>query len=109
RYKTHVRILIRSLKSEFLCPECEGTRLSSSLSGIAIALEELFFWKHVPLCTIEELNNRLMKILKSGSKLVHFEKVQKILIDVIQTTETAINLGIGNLPINHKVKNLTAG
>lgn len=109
RYKTHVRILIRSLKSEFLCPSCQGTRLSRSLDGYAINTSPMIFWSATAAMSLNELHEALKTLLQKSKKLTHIEKVEKIILDVIETLETAKSLGIGGLKANAKVKGLTPG
>ena len=110
RYKTHVRILIRSLKSEFLCPSCEGSRLSRSLDGFGIQTnKQTFLWKDFIGENINELNNNLANLTEQSHKLTHYSKVEKILADITETVSTAIALGIGNLSLSDKVKALSAG
>lgn len=109
RYKTHVRILIRSLKSEFLCPSCLGSRLSRSLDGFAIDASELIFWKDTIRQNIGELKTTLNQLLKHAKKHPHFSKVKKIILDINETIGTAISLGIENLSLGEKVKKLTPG
>ncbi len=109
RYKTHVRILIRSLKSEFLCPSCHGSRLSRTLDGYGIESDEVILWRNVIGQTIQELNQTLKQVSSSCKKHAHFNKVEKVLSDLLETTETAISLGIENLSLSKKVKQLNAG
>tara|TARA_R110000868_G_scaffold55424_8_gene172383 strand:+ start:50086 stop:52659 length:2574 start_codon:yes stop_codon:yes gene_type:complete len=110
RYKTHVRILIRSLKSEFLCPSCHGTRLSRSLDGFGIKTsKESFLWKDFIGKNINQFGEDLARLINQSQKLLHYSKVEKILSDISETIETARSLGIGNLSLADKVKQLTAG
>ncbi len=109
RYKTHVRILIRSLKSEFLCPGCKGSRLSRSLDGFAIDANKMLLWREVIGQTISELNDSINEIQLSCIKHPHFKKIEKVLNDISETVETAISLGIENLSLSKKVKHLNAG
>lgn len=109
RYKTHVRILIRSLKSEFLCPSCHGTRLSRYLDGYAIDADGFFYWSEVARMGLEQLHERVLNLKKKATDHPHFSKVEKIIADVLETLETAVSLGIGNLLMGDKVKALTPG
>lgn len=109
RYKTHVRILIRSLKSEFLCPSCNGSRISDYLNGFAINTDKFLLWKEIPFLTLSELKQVLVSLTKSAKNEPHFSKVEKIIADILETLETSDSLGIGNLCVNDKVKKLTPG
>jgi len=109
RYKTHVRILIRSLKSEFLCPSCSGSRLSSKLNGYAIDANGLIFWHKIIGMNLGALLEQLTIIDKYCKKHPHFNKVSKVLADLLETAQTAISLGIENLNLSKKVKHLAAG
>lgn len=109
RYKTHVRILIRSLKSEFLCPKCSGSRLSSGLDGYAIDSGELIYWREMIGMNLSELLDRLKNIEKNCSNHAHYKKISKVLSDLLETTVTAISLGIENLSLSKKVKHLAPG
>ncbi len=109
RYKTHVRILIRSLKSEFLCPSCEGSRLSRNLDGFAITDHLFFYWHEVARINVRDLLQRVKDIQSVATGHHHYLKVNKILYDVQETLETACSLGIGSLMVGAKVKSLTPG
>lgn len=109
RYKTHVRILIRSLKSEFLCPSCHGSRLSRFLDGFGIPGKAFIKWSEINQLSIEEIKEKLVTLIEGGNSFTHFSKVSKVLDAIIETLETAISLGIADLNINTKVKKLTPG
>ena len=109
RYKAHVRILIRSLKSEFLCPSCKGTRLSRYLDGFGIQLDTLLLWRDLAQVDLIELDRILKEILTKSKNQVLFSKMEKIALDIRETLETAIELGIGNLKVSTKVKGLSSG
>ncbi len=95
RYKRSVRIYLRGLQVERNCSECEGTRLSySARSHIhldsELALSDLF------LMTADQAYAELSLISKKNFRLK----------GILKKLQIAIELGLGNYPLNTKLKSL---
>lgn len=103
RYKAPVRIYIRGIQKEELCPVCEGARVNKSVHNFSLKKDKNFFYKDIWNNTINELLKKLKSIETTES---FFEKK---LDKMISTLELANSIGLGHLVINRKAKTLSSG
>ena len=102
RYKKDIRIYMRSLQSEYLCKECEGTRINKI--SLSHKLESKTY-KDILNCSIEEGFIFLKKINGTNKNLDFAQLIQELL----ELYSTAIKLGLGNISLSRKAKTLTTG
>ena len=107
RYKKNVRILIRSLKTEEVCTSCEGTRIKSEILDFRIPEHSMFTLKDILLFSFKELQDLIEKIKSESSMLINWEEVKKIILEIERTLKVAIELGLGGVRLQDKVKALT--
>jgi excinuclease ABC subunit A len=104
RYKRTVRIFSRKLKSEVLCPDCEGVRVDRNVhslmlleSGKDVTFKEV--WK----MSVIELKMYFDSL--RASKLENFNHRKKVVSELL---DTATSLGLGRIPLWKKAKTLSS-
>jgi excinuclease ABC subunit A len=104
RYKRTVRIFSRKLKSEVLCPSCEGVRVSRNVHALLIdnSRNKVIF-KEIWKMTADELSGYFSHF--KSSKLENFNHRKSVILELL---ETARSLGLGNIPLWKKAKTLSS-
>lgn len=102
RYKASVRILLRSLQHEVICPQCLGDRASEQAKSFALKVGEEFL--HIG--DLQRLKvNELCEILK----LDMFDKNIPLVSGINSLCKAAQKLGLGHLSLLRKVKSVSPG
>lgn len=102
RYKANVRIFLRGLQHEILCPKCLGDRSSDRAKSLAIKFRGEFL--HIgdfQRLTLSEL----AKLIESKEFPSDFELVRSIR----SLCEWGVNIGLGHLSLLRKVKTVSPG
>ncbi|WP_417337159.1 hypothetical protein [Halobacteriovorax marinus] len=107
RYKKNVRILIRSLKTEVLCEECSGTRLKSDLLKVRIPEIKKYSLRDILLFNFNELSEFIENIKSIKDEFENWNEVKKIISTIDRTLKVALDLGLGGLLLQDKVKSLS--
>lgn len=107
RYKKNVRILIRSLKTEVLCESCQGTRLKEDILQVRIPIEKKFSLGEILLFSFKELLDLIVRIKKQKEKIDNWKEVNKIISSLERILQVAIDLGLGSVRLQDKVKTLS--
>ncbi len=104
RYKRTVRIFSRKLKTEVLCPECEGVRVGQQVHSLMLEnCSKGIIFKEIWKMTVENLR-KYFESFKS-SKLENFNHRRKVILDLL---DTASSLGLGNIVLWKKAKTLSS-
>lgn len=107
RYKKNVRILIRSLKTEVLCEFCEGTRLKKEILDVRVPAIKKYSLKEVLQFNFDEFFEFIIKIKKAKEKIENWNEVKKLIKSLESILSVAIDLGLGGVNLQDKVKSLT--
>ncbi|PIK14492.1 hypothetical protein [Halobacteriovorax sp. JY17] len=107
RYKKNVRILIRSLKTEVLCESCEGTRLKKDVLSFRVPEEKKYSLRDILLFNFEELFAFIGRIKEQRERIENWEEVKKIVGSLERILKVAIDLGLGRVLLQEKVKSLS--
>lgn len=106
RYKSAIRIFIRSLQTETLCSDCQGTRMAPHAKEYAL-------FDEIEYLTLGDLSQ--LKISDAYEEICYWEerlKWQASGLDAFQRAqkklEVSIDLGVGHLCLNRRVKTLSA-
>ncbi|MFZ8999746.1 MAG: hypothetical protein ACO20H_00455 [Bacteriovoracaceae bacterium] len=107
KYKKNVRIYLRGLQSEYICGDCQGTRLDPLIQYMAIFDRvNILKYQDVFIYSSEQLLDKLQglsdkKDLKKESK--------KILRTIINKLSFVTSLGLEKIVMHRKAKTLTSG
>lgn len=101
KYKMNVRIFLRSIQTPVKCSECEGTRLKKELKQVHLN-KKMSYWELQKL-TISEIYN----YFQSYDVKDRNEKRNKQ--EIVDALKMGMDLGLGHLRIDRKVKTLSAG
>lgn len=97
RYKSSVRIFLRSLQSESLCSSCHGARISERAARIKVS-KDLPSYKEMLLMPIHQV----LGVVKSISSIAKPILVAKI----VNKLELACEFGLGDFHLSKKLKEL---
>lgn len=106
RYKRNVRIYMRSIQTEVLCPVCEGARVNEKVLGVKLGTQT---FGSVLKMSIEELSTfffSVQKIIKSHNM---WKKVKNNIESISAIIKTAEKLGLSYLPLMQKARSLSTG
>ena len=102
KYKKNIRIFSRKLKEEVICNSCVGTRIDQQIANYSLNINgRLLTYREFFLQTTENALKLLTML-----KVKHLKK--KFLDNLIKTLDTCRRLGLGNIPLSKKVKDLPA-
>lgn len=107
KYKPSVRIFVRGIQKEVLCPSCHGSRINK-LSHFSY----LFNKDETNYQDIWSLNvEKLKKYLESNIEnlIIKNTSSKRILEKIISLLDSAIGIGLGHLSLDRKVKSVSAG
>ncbi len=107
RYKKNVRILIRSLKTEVLCESCLGTRLKEDILRVRIPIEKKYSLKEILLFDFRGLLELIINIKSKKDKIENWKEVKKLISSLERILHVAIDLGLGQVKLQDKVKSLS--
>lgn len=106
RYKRNVRIYMRSIQTEVLCPVCEGARVNEKVLKVKLGTET---FGSILRMNIEQLTEffavtkKLIKTHRMWKKVKNnFESIEGILT-------TATKLGLSYLPLMQKARGISTG
>ncbi len=102
RYKANVRIFLRGLQCEVLCPECLGDRTSQRAKSLAIDYLDQFLH-------IGDFQRMSLKELLAIIKNPMFPADYEIVSSLTSLCEWGINIGLGHLNLLRKVKTVSPG
>ena len=102
RYKRNVRIYLRGIQSEKICPLCHGKRVGTFSDALSLPGEKFSLGDALTLSSIE-LSQKLTQI-KSKIKDAKIKKHISRLLSILKTAE---DLGVGHLSFMKKAKRLS--
>jgi excinuclease ABC subunit A len=108
KYKANERIFLKSIQKEVSCDDCQGSRSSQSVLNFGLSLKDnkILFYKDINKLSVFEFHSLICDIevsqLINNQSLIAFKKIKSNL-------ETAMDLGMGHLSLDRKVKTLSSG
>lgn len=107
KYKSSVRIFIRSLQKEQICEACEGSRYAPHAKARSLVLDQEFLQLgDLVLLSLEDTYHELLLWSKSLNLSFYgkssFERI-------LNKLKIACDMGLGHLSLSRKVKTLSAG
>lgn len=112
RYKKNVRIYLRGLKKEILCPVCEGTRIGLAPGNLTIFLgENRWSYGDILRKSLEEAHadiKDIEKIVKSEA-IENKTRLLKTIQSVKRVHTSCEKMNLGHIGMSTKVRSLPAG
>lgn len=101
KYKKTIRIYQKRVQTEVGCPKCLGSRLRPENHNVRVySNKQELFLQDLFLGTVKNLEKQFRSIKLETTK-VDVTKIKEAL-------KIAVDLGVGHLPLNRKVKTLSA-
>lgn len=107
RYKSAVRIFIRSLQSEVLCDACEGSRLEVHARERSLINGDEYM-QMGDFCLLS-INEAYSELLHWKSQFEFSELARPSVDRLIRKFEIAKDLGLGHVSLSRRVRSLSAG
>ncbi len=105
RYKSTIRIYLRGIQSEYLCPVCKSSALSEHAASryIKAGTRKVFMGDLVSMSLEENLN--VINSLKDE----HYKDVAYPIRDLKKKLSICVDMGLGHLSGTRKVRSLSSG
>jgi len=112
RYKKNVRIYLRGLKKEVLCPTCQGTRVGLAAGNLTIFTGENR-WSYAELLkkSLEEAH-LVVKLIEQDLQVGSFEnktRLFKTIQSIKRVHVSCSKMNLGHIGLSTKVRSLSAG
>lgn len=109
RYKKNIRIYMRSMQTEVLCANCEGTRVSEEAGSVSLVLKnsivtfkDFLKLNFIDSCKMLHKIKADLKAVLTHEKLIStFEKLERLYI-------VSVDLGLGHLQNTRKVRSMSS-
>lgn len=109
RYKKNIRIYMRSMQREVLCPECDGTRVSNQAGNLTIVLnKEIVTYKDFLKLNLQDSLQLLKKIKTDQKKIILHEKLENSFNKLERLYSVADDLGLGHIQNTRKVRSMSS-